>query len=641
MRGCVCVCVPCIFVPVCVPSHRRTRRRRRRRTRRIRRRRRRHDMVTVNMVGEGLVASSLWGLWSSVAGCMRMQSRCGAWLTLLLLVLLMSPALVAAQLNQEQWPDTSTWPDVSDKALHLSSPFSSEQGCFAQLARYSFTGPAGLSTAAYKPEVVPGSNPQACQGPWASVVVTARFQTTDVVPAKAVFGVWIKGVDVLRGYFPDVAANSPQGLTQQVWVIEKDITQFSSLLRTPGGLAKAALDYTQPGPNPAQAPYPTINVTVTALMYSTYTYKNAGAPASEPIPASVLPISRSSPPTSMPWYPLYAHTSLNRKLSHIPRNAVAAYLEVHGSPAGSIDDLSYEAVATQLKVMIDNRPAGYAYVGFGFGGPLDVGYVLDVTPFVGTLVDGKLHSFTIKNSHDNYLLVDANLLVHVDASLSETRGELLEATSALPLRPVDGTNPTPSDFCAAYPGYEECQYLVASAPVVTRGYMETSDGTRVFTNVTQTVDYVYSYMINPDSSFNNYEHLATMQESSSSLGEEESASATAATFLLDYYNEHDQGENQPCYTYFSKTTSTLQQSTNGLPTVTQHHQVIDDSTYDYDTINCPLMQASYQNNGQSKEYIEYGLDGVPVACFQYSKASNRSYHEDCLLEVTRQTCSTA
>lgn len=320
-----------------------------------------------------------------------------------------------------------------------------------------------------------------CQGDWTKVLLrwhaTSRGRQFDRISA-----VWLSGVEVFRTC---TAEPTNQGI---VWVVEKDVTQFSSLFKDPQLLALElanVVDDTYTG---------LYNVTLSLHFYTggkvDSTSESYGGPAD-----AILPISEVSSLQGGYWFQLQNENDVHRRELQVPRNAYKAVLEICVSFHGD-DEFWYTnppndflvannltgAVAgngtfREVLLSIDGLLAGvvYPFPVFYTGGvdpffwrPVSAigsfvvpSFHVDVTPFLGRLVDGRNHSFsfTVTNALP-YWLLSANLHLWLDRSRESTQGELFEHTApALSLSTreryhgLDGTFATDGLRTLAYKGY--------------------------------------------------------------------------------------------------------------------------------------------------------------------------------------------
>jgi len=317
--------------------------------------------------------------------------------------------------------------------------------------------------------------PSACAGPWAKVVMD---YTVSVNGRQ--YDRWgdlrIGSTEVYWG-----TTEEPSGPTPITYTVSKDVTEYTALLRKPqsftGGIVNTVTDvYTG-----------NYDQTVTL------TYYRGRAPST---PDAVVGFPAQDAP---------AHLALNG----LPRNIVRADLEVtlegHGCDEQWFSDVPADISAKypsaglcthgpyrEADIALDGTPvaAVHTYPHIYSGGivptlwrPIPAIHTLnlyaehiDVTPFVGRLVDGGSHdlTFTIQNAGDEWTVV-ATLLLYTDHHAAQTHGALT----------TDEVAPTATEQVTE--SGDRITDTVARHDV-TAGYVDTSAG-RIHTRVVRTVAY--------------------------------------------------------------------------------------------------------------------------------------------------------
>ncbi|KAK1318387.1 hypothetical protein QJS10_CPB04g00454 [Acorus calamus] len=248
-----------------------------------------------------------------------------------------------------------------------------------------------------------------------------------------IFGVWFGGAEVLRGC---TAEPRPNGI---VWTVRKDVTRYSSILSRPSTLAVFlgnVVDRTYTG---------VYHVNITLHFYRSV--------SSEPrhFADLILPVSRDPPKDDGLWFSIDGSGgSSSSKDVVVPNNSYRAVLEVfvsfHGNDefwytnppnayieANNLTGTPGNGSFREVVVSIDGRPVGavwpFTVIYTGGINPLlwrpitGIGsfdlpsYDIDVTPFLGTILDGKRHnvSFTVTDGL-NMWFVDANLHLWLDSN---------------------------------------------------------------------------------------------------------------------------------------------------------------------------------------------------------------------------------
>ena len=291
--------------------------------------------------------------------------------------------------------------------------------------------------------------PADCKGPWAKVVLEADFSIDAGHQYDRTASIWLNGVNLYFGTTEEPSPNFGPS-----WRVQRDLTDYASLLRSPG--TGAALVNNWIDAKRASI----IQVSARILFY----------PADARFPA---------PRTPDAVYSLNGDTNAAANLQSgddqflrrmmLPRNTTRVYLDLFAQsqfhdefwytclPDQYIDQTSAFAMKRgyagapvhpracnggsyrETEVSIDGRPAGLAPVyPWVFTGGIDpylwrptpgvqtldfVPYRLDLTPFAGLLSDGAQHSVSVRVLGSNhYFSVAAALLVYRDLHVQQTGG---------------------------------------------------------------------------------------------------------------------------------------------------------------------------------------------------------------------------
>ncbi len=244
--------------------------------------------------------------------------------------------------------------------------------------------------------------------------------------------IWIGNAIVYMGTTPEP---TPAGIA---WRTEKDVSEYTPLLLS-------SQSYAIQVPNLITKVYTgTIYVNATLRFYET----SAAFPAARH-PDTIVPLSGS-------WLFLFHRTPVNATPVTLPTNPVRAHLELWAK-GNSCDEFWFgsqpDAYANanglcgggafrEIQVFLDGTLAGvvwpFPYVFTGGVNPYlwrpipavdafnEPAYLVDLTPFVGTMADGKPHTigFEIVNN-GVYWQVDGNLLIDRDPVLQTTSGQLI------------------------------------------------------------------------------------------------------------------------------------------------------------------------------------------------------------------------
>ncbi|OEL15810.1 Peptide-N4-(N-acetyl-beta-glucosaminyl)asparagine amidase A [Dichanthelium oligosanthes] len=369
-----------------------------------------------------------------------------------------------------------------DPTYPAPRPPPSTPSCVVPVLSYSFANTYGAppATAAYAP-------PAGCPAPW-SLVALSFSAAVAGDQYDRVAAVWLDGAELLR---TTTAEPTPDGIR---WTVRKDVTRHSAQLRSPpGGVLSVMLE------NLVNDQYTGVyNVSVSlefhgapAYLFDAGSSAGAGAVDSNPptptLPQSyfqpadlILPISEATGNSSGFWFRIQNSSDSRSKLVTIPSNTYRAVLEVFVSPHSN-DEFWYSnppdlyirennlttargnAAYREVVVSVDRHCAG-SFVPFpviytgGINplfwqpvaalGAFDLPtYDVELTPFLGLLVDGKAHEIAL-SVVDGIAewLVDANLHLWLDpasssvsAALGRYRTPRLSITRRYHSRLLDGS----------------------------------------------------------------------------------------------------------------------------------------------------------------------------------------------------------
>lgn len=312
------------------------------------------------------------------------------------------------------------------------------------------------ATATYAP-------PAGCPAPWSLVVLSFSVAIAGDQYDR-VAAVWLDGVELLR---TTTAEPTPDGVR---WTVRKDVTRYSALLLSPpGGVLSVMLE------NLVNDQYTGVyNVSVSLEFHGAPAYlSDAGSPAGAADPNSenpklpesyfqpadlVLPISEATGESNGFWFRIQNSSDSRSKLVTIPSSTYRAVVEVFVSPHSN-DEFWYSnppdlyirennlttgrgnAAYREVVVSVDRHFAG-SFVPFpviytgGINplfwqpvaalGAFDLPtYDVELTPFLGLLVDGEAHEIAL-SVVDGIAewLVDANLHLWLDPSSSNVSAAL-------------------------------------------------------------------------------------------------------------------------------------------------------------------------------------------------------------------------
>lgn len=259
-----------------------------------------------------------------------------------------------------------------------------------------------------------------------------------------IFGVWLSGAELLRSC---TAEPRPNGI---LWSVERDITRYAALLAQPGEIAVYLgnlIDKTYTG---------IYHVNLTLHLYF---HAAPQPPSQQPRADLIVPISRSLPLNDGQWFAIQNATDVQSKKLAIPPNTYRAVLEVFVSfhsndefwytnppndyvQANNLSSVPANGAFREVIVRVDADVVGavwpFTVIYTGGVNPLlwrpitGIGsfnlptYDIDITPFLGKLVDGKEHDFgfSVTNALDIWY-IDANLHLWLDPKSEKTTGSLI------------------------------------------------------------------------------------------------------------------------------------------------------------------------------------------------------------------------
>jgi hypothetical protein len=286
--------------------------------------------------------------------------------------------------------------------------------------------------------------PVDCPGPWSKVVLDWNGSVAGRQYDRLA-GVWIGGAEVLRTSTPEP---DPAGIS---WHVDQDLTAFTPLLRTPQPVVVDLGNI--------------VNSTYTGVYHMTMTVTYYQADRDNPPAATadqVLPVSQST--TAPGWWTLGKGQSATASLA-FPRNLTSAHLQVYAR-GGGCEEFWYSNVPDdyaaahpdwglcgggtyrEVQVLVDGRLAGtvqpFPAIYTGGISPLmwrpipsidafrTQPYDVDLTPFAGTLTDGRQHTVTLlppAGISDSWTL-DGSLFLTTDPLRAQTGGAVTTDTIA-------------------------------------------------------------------------------------------------------------------------------------------------------------------------------------------------------------------
>lgn len=336
--------------------------------------------------------------------------------------------------------------------------------------------------------------PPDCPGPWSKVVLDWSGSVAGRQYDRLA-GVWIGGAEVLRTSTPEP---DPDGIK---WHVDTDISSFIPLLRTPQPVVADLGNL--------------VNDTYTGVFHMTMTVTYYQADRKNPPAATadqVLPVSQST--TAPGWWNLGKGQTATSTLS-FPRNLTAAHLQVYAR-GGGCEEFWYANVPDayaaehpdyglcgggtyrEVQVQVDGRIAGtvqpFPAIYTGGISPLmwrpipsidafrTLPYDVDLTPFAGTLTDGKPHTVTLvpPAGISDLWTLDGSLFLSTDPLRQQTSGAVT-ADSIDPAPQVSTDRTTQPDGSDLITATTSRDWSVA-------GYVDTSRG-RISTRIDHHGDY--------------------------------------------------------------------------------------------------------------------------------------------------------
>lgn len=339
--------------------------------------------------------------------------------------------------------------------------------------------------------------PAGCGTRWSKVVLEADFSVTAGRQYDRTASLWLGGVNLYFG-----TTEEPSAAVAPSWHVERDLTDYSALLRQPGQ---------------GQA-------VIGNVVNSTYTGVIQGSAKLLFYPASIVAPAANAPDGVYPLGsdPVGSTATLNTpsdslsKSVSLPRNVERAYLDVFAQSQNA-DEFWYTCVPDQYasevaecgggnfreaEISIDGQPAGVAPIyPWIYTGGIDpylwrptpgvqtlnfMPYRVDLTPFAGVLSNGAAHTVAVSVAGaSNYFSATATLLVYLDAHGRQVSGAVTRNTlSGQPATPTIG-NTLVTDSSGDVNGNITTNL---SRHFVIEGYADTSHG-RVTTTVDQTVGF--------------------------------------------------------------------------------------------------------------------------------------------------------
>ncbi|TYJ48359.1 hypothetical protein E1A91_A01G056300v1 [Gossypium mustelinum] len=311
-----------------------------------------------------------------------------------------------------------------------------------------------------------------------------------------IFGVWLSGVELLRSCTAEPRA------TGIIWSVKKDITRYSSLL-----LSNKTQTFAVYMGNLVDKTYTGVyHVNVTLYFYPAVEKMNLYEEKARNLGSGfgskadlIIPFSLDLPLNDGLWYEIENSTDVKVKEFEIPQNVYRAVLEVYVSfhendefwygnlpneyiAANNLTGFAGNGPFREVVVSLDDEVVGaiwpFTVVYTGGINPLlwrpisGIGsfdlptYDIEISPFLGSLLDGKKHklSFGVTNAL-NVWYIDANLHLWLDSNSAKTEGKLLQhkvaplaVSSVLDFKGLNGTFVTKTSRFVSSTGWVKSTY---------------------------------------------------------------------------------------------------------------------------------------------------------------------------------------
>jgi hypothetical protein len=329
--------------------------------------------------------------------------------------------------------------------------------------------------------------PAACPGPWSKVVLhfsaTEAGRQYDRAGEIVLGGAWI--------FFTSTPEPDPDGIA---WHVDKDVTEYSSLFTKSQPFTISVPNY--------------LNSTLTGVMHIAASLTFYETDATHPAPAVPDQV------IGLGTHYVSSGDATDFQVSGLPRNLERATLEVY--PKGnSCDEFWYggapDAFANangfcgggayrEIDAALDGTPAGatlpFPDIFTGGVNPLIWRPIpavdafdlpprtFDLSPFVGRLVDGGPHTFSLAVADaQSYWGLEANLLLWQDAGSTQTSGQLTTDTLA--------AGPAAASVTEQPSSSGDVWSTTAARSYTISGWVQTSHG-RVTTTIDRSLDFANS-----------------------------------------------------------------------------------------------------------------------------------------------------
>jgi len=361
--------------------------------------------------------------------------------------------------------------------------------------------------------------PDNCSGPFEKIVFEADFSENGGIQFDRTASLYIANANIYFGTTPE-----PLASLTNTWHVERDITDYASLLATPQQGTMVLQNCTTDCPPPYNTELNGVFTVSANLEFypAPKGQKNFGRLPAHRIPDEVLPLEQlnSSGGVSLPAI-LNGPTDQLSTTFTLPANTEAAYLDVI-SQSQSTDEQWYACFPNDLaninevygcgntdfretEVTIDGTLAGIAPVSpWIFTGFLPdvwvptpgaqtlefVPYRVNLTPFAGLLSNGQPHTVAISVFNDDgYFSTAASLLLYLDSGSKQVTGKVTKNTLASPSPVVTENLQGTSTVTGTIGVTSDRLFTITGLVNTSHGKVVTSVTTRQNFASTQTIDF--------------------------------------------------------------------------------------------------------------------------------------------------------
>jgi hypothetical protein len=459
--------------------------------------------------------------------------------------------------------------------------------------------------------------PDKCTGAWAKVIFVGDFNVTEGIQFDRTAAIYVGHVNVYYG-----TTAEPDPSLGPSWHVERDITDYSSLL-------------TQPQSGEADI-YNIVNSTYTGIIYGTAQIEFYPPDIFNPAPRTpddVLPM----PDAAGGAVELSSPTQTLSETFTLPANVERAYLDVIAQ-SQQTDEQWFLCPPTALEsellgfcgntafreteITIDGTPAGVAPIyPWIYTGGIDpflwapipgvqtlnfVPYRVDLTPFAGLLSDGEQHTIALSVFNTEYYFnVYATLLLYQDHGSSTVTGEVAENTIS--------AEPTPAlvnNLVVHSNGNVTGDLKVTSKRQFTlEGYVNTSHG-KVDTKVFETINYsnIQDYHITPTVDIENVAQSTTVDSTTTTrdgvlVFEQDKHLSFPLTTDINFFQNPD-GSFGQITTISQKYEATDTEKANGIPI---YYGIVSNgvNTTDDLLVNSSFEITGNQDQASSQDYFSF------------------------------------